>query len=117
MFEQANVETRNALGEWILRGGVAILFILFGAKKFSSGPRSHWVDLFQEMGAGQWFRYLTGVVEVLGALAAGGGLKSGRGKLRRASFYAPWNTRANSAVPPRRSSGAISASFRKISRS
>ena len=68
MFEQANVEPRNALGDWILRGGIAVLFVLFGAEKFSSAPDSRWVNLFQQIGAGQWFRYFTGIVEVLGGV-------------------------------------------------
>ena len=68
MFEQANVEPRNALGDWILRGGIAVLFVLFGAEKFSSTPDSPWVNLFQQIGAGQWFRYFTGIVEVLGSV-------------------------------------------------
>jgi|ERR1035438_1544210 putative oxidoreductase len=69
MFEQANLrEPRNALGDWILRGGIAVVFVLFGAEKFSPDPGSPWVKLFQQIGAGQWFRYFTGVVEVLGGV-------------------------------------------------
>jgi hypothetical protein len=42
MFEEANPPgLRNALGDWILRGGIALVFVLFGA--------------------GQWFRYFTGI--------------------------------------------------------
>lgn len=66
MFEQATLrEPRNVLGDWILRGGTAVVFVLFGAEKFPSTPDSPWVKLFQQIGAGQWFRYFTGVVEVL----------------------------------------------------
>src|SRR5271157_306128 len=69
MFEQANLrEPRNVLGDWILRGAIALVFILFGAEKFPSSPESPWVKLFQQIGAGQWFRYFTGVVEVLGGV-------------------------------------------------
>jgi putative oxidoreductase len=69
MFEQATLrEPRNVLGDWILRGGIAVLFVLFGAEKFPSGPGAPWVGLFQQIGAGQWFRYFTGVVEVLGGV-------------------------------------------------
>jgi uncharacterized membrane protein YphA (DoxX/SURF4 family) len=67
MFEQATEgEPRNALGDWILRGGIAILFVVFGWEKFSEDPRSGWIRMFQEIGIGQWFRYFTGVVEILG---------------------------------------------------
>ena len=62
------IEHRNPIGEWVLRGGVAIFFLIFGLEKFSSTPGSHWVVLFQQIGAGVWFRYFTGVVETLGAV-------------------------------------------------
>ncbi len=63
MFEQATQpEPRNSMGDWILRGGIAIFFVSAGFEKFSPG----WVRLFQEIGFGQWFRYFTGVVEILG---------------------------------------------------
>jgi putative oxidoreductase len=69
MFEQANLRApRNALGDWLLRGGIAVVFVLFGAEKFPSDPGSPWVKLFQQIGAGQWFRYFTGVMEVLGGV-------------------------------------------------
>ena|SRR5438045_2894316 len=69
MFEQATLrEPRNVLGDWILRGTIAIAFVLFGAEKFPSNPGSPWVKLFQQIGAGQWFRYFTGVVEILGGV-------------------------------------------------
>jgi putative oxidoreductase len=67
MFEQAtSQEPRNQIGDWVLRGGIGLAFILFGAEKFSTN--SQWIGLFQQIGAGQWFRYVTGVVEVLGGV-------------------------------------------------
>jgi uncharacterized membrane protein YphA (DoxX/SURF4 family) len=69
VFEQATLrEPRNVLGDWILRGCIAVVFVVFGAEKFPAGPESTWVNLFQQIGAGQWFRYFTGVVEVLGGV-------------------------------------------------
>lgn len=69
MFEQANLrEPRNVLVDWILRGGIAVVFVIFGAEKFPATPGSPWVKLFQQIGAGQWFRYFTGVAEVLGGV-------------------------------------------------
>jgi putative oxidoreductase len=69
MFEQAtSAEPRNAFTDWALRGGVALAFVLFGMDKFPSQPDSMWVKLFQQIGLGQWFRYFTGGVEVLGSL-------------------------------------------------
>jgi len=69
MFEQANLrESRSALVDWILRGAIAVAFALFGVEKFPSAPDSPWVRLFQQIGAGQWFRYFAGVVEVVGGV-------------------------------------------------
>lgn len=59
-------EPRNVIGDWAIRAGLAAAFIIFGLEKFSAG--SHWVKFFHEIGAGDWFRYFTGVVEVLGGL-------------------------------------------------
>jgi uncharacterized membrane protein YphA (DoxX/SURF4 family) len=66
MFEQAaSRDSRNALTDWILRGGIAVAFAAFGAEKFTD---PQWVKTFQQIGFGQWFRYFTGVVEILGGL-------------------------------------------------
>ena len=65
MFEQASSpEPRSAIGDWVLRGGIAFFFVWAGTDKFSPG----WIRLFQEIGLGQWFRYFTGVVEILGGI-------------------------------------------------
>ena len=61
-------EPGNPIADWVVRGGVAAFFVVFGMEKFSADPGSHWVKLFEQIGAGVWFRYFTGVVEVLGAL-------------------------------------------------
>ena len=69
VFEQPSVDQpRSALIDWILRGGIAVAFVLFGTEKRSSDPGSPWVKLFAEIGAGQWFRYFTGVVEIVGSV-------------------------------------------------
>lgn len=69
MFEQAGrSEPRFVLGDWILRGGIALAFVLFGAEKFPAKYGSPWVKLFQQIGAGQWFRYFTGIVEIAGGV-------------------------------------------------
>jgi putative oxidoreductase len=65
MFEQASPgDSRNGFSDWMMRGAIALAFILFGADKLSAG----WIALFQQIGIGQWFRYFTGAVEVLGGL-------------------------------------------------
>ena len=65
MFETPG--ERNVLSDWMFRAAIALVFVLEGSEKFSSDPHSSWVRLFQQIGAGQWFRYFTGTVEVLGA--------------------------------------------------
>lgn len=43
------------------------MFIGTGLEKFPSGP-GYWVQVFDTIGLGQWFRYFTGVVETLGGV-------------------------------------------------
>jgi uncharacterized membrane protein YphA (DoxX/SURF4 family) len=66
MFEQSAASERNPLSDWILRIGVGVCFLLIGWGKFQGG--TEWVEMFQQIGMGQWFRYFTGVVEALGGL-------------------------------------------------
>jgi uncharacterized membrane protein YphA (DoxX/SURF4 family) len=69
MFEDASAgESRNKIADWVLRGGICLVFLLFGSEKFPSTPGTPWVKLFQEIGIGQWFRFVTGVVEILGGV-------------------------------------------------
>jgi putative oxidoreductase len=51
---------------WILQIGAAGMFLMAGFFKLSGDPRM--VGLFDTIGLGQWFRYLTGSLEVLGAV-------------------------------------------------
>jgi uncharacterized membrane protein YphA (DoxX/SURF4 family) len=65
----ATIETRgrqDVLISWILRLGVAAVFLSVGADKFAAD--SMWVKLFDQIGFGPWFRYLTGILQVTGAL-------------------------------------------------
>jgi putative oxidoreductase len=69
MFEETSLsEPRNRISDWVLRGSIALVFVLFGAEKFSANPEGPWVKLFQQIGFGQWFRNFTGIVEILGGL-------------------------------------------------
>lgn len=54
-------------GAWILQGVVAAAFFAAGAAKLAGA--AYMVQLFDQIGIGQWFRYVTGFVEVIGALA------------------------------------------------
>lgn len=64
----SEIESRNVVGNWALRIGIAGLYIVFGLEKFSSDPASHWVRLFHDIGVGDWLRHFTGAVEVAGGL-------------------------------------------------
>ncbi len=69
MFEAVNLpERRNVMGDWLIRGALGTVFIVFGWEKFPAGPGSEWIKIFQQIGLGQWFRYFTGLVEVLGGI-------------------------------------------------
>jgi uncharacterized membrane protein YphA (DoxX/SURF4 family) len=52
---------------WVLQVLVAAMFLLAGYLKLASSPDM--VALFAGIGIGQWFRYVTGTLEILGALA------------------------------------------------
>ena len=54
------------VGLWILQIGAAGMFLMVGFLKLSGDPQM--VGLFDTIGLGQWFRYVTGSLEVLGAI-------------------------------------------------
>ena len=56
----------DVLTFWVPRIGVALLFINVGASKLSADGM--WVRLFAQIGLGQWLRYLTGILQVGGAI-------------------------------------------------
>src|SRR6202012_3927581 len=64
---QSTSAPRRRIGTWILQGVVATAFLAAGAGKLAGAD--FMVDLFNQIGFGQWFRYGTGPVEVTGALA------------------------------------------------
>jgi uncharacterized membrane protein YphA (DoxX/SURF4 family) len=51
---------------WILQIAAAGMFLMVGFLKLSGSPQL--VGLFEAIGLGQWFRYLTGTLEVAGAI-------------------------------------------------
>jgi uncharacterized membrane protein YphA (DoxX/SURF4 family) len=51
---------------WLARIVVALLFLYVGLDKFAGGRV--WVRIFDTIGVGQWFRYLTGLLQVSGAI-------------------------------------------------
>ena len=51
---------------WILSGLVALAFVFVGGGKLAGTAAM--VELFDKVGLGQWFRYLTGFLEVTGGI-------------------------------------------------
>ena len=51
---------------WLLQIGAAIMFIMAGAGKLAASEMQ--VATFQALGAGMWFMYFIGALEVTGAL-------------------------------------------------
>jgi uncharacterized membrane protein YphA (DoxX/SURF4 family) len=51
---------------WFVRGLLALAFAAAGAAKWYGVPML--VEEFEHIGLGQWFRYLTGTLELLGAV-------------------------------------------------
>ena len=68
--------TGRLIALWMLSGLVALTFIGAGGAKLAGAAVM--VDLFAKVGLGQWFRYVTGLLEV----AAGIGLL-----MPRSAFY------------------------------
>ena len=66
----ASIEAGKAprrIGAWVLQGIVAAAFFAAGAAKLAGVP--FMVQIFSQIGIGQWFRIVTGVVEIIGAFA------------------------------------------------
>jgi putative oxidoreductase len=74
MSETSSKATTIAL--WLLKILVALAFLTAGGAKLAGAPIM--VAVFAKIGFGQWFRILTGVLEVAGAIAL---------FVPRASFY------------------------------
>lgn len=51
---------------WVPRIGVCGVFVGVGLTKFAT--HSMWVQMFARIGLGDWFRYLTGALQVAGGL-------------------------------------------------
>ena len=51
---------------WVVRGLLALAFVAAGGAKLYGVPML--VEEFQHIGLGQWFRYVTGGLEIMGAI-------------------------------------------------
>jgi hypothetical protein len=56
----------DVAGAWLPRIVVAFLFIFVGKSKFAD--HGECVAIFAKIGFGQWFRYFTGVLQMLGGV-------------------------------------------------
>jgi uncharacterized membrane protein len=52
---------------WVTQVVLAVLFLMAGGSKLAGVPAM--VTLFDAIGLGQWFRYVTGVIEVTAGIA------------------------------------------------
>ena len=66
--QSASVPTEKLVNValWVLQIGAAGMFLMVGFLKLSGNPQL--VGLFKAICLGQWFRYLTGTLEVGGAI-------------------------------------------------
>jgi putative oxidoreductase len=52
---------------WLTQVALAVMFLMAGGSKLAGVPAM--VNLFDAIGLGQWFRYVTGVIEVTAGIA------------------------------------------------
>ena len=52
---------------WLTQVALAVMFLMAGGSKLAGVPTM--VSLFDLIGIGQWFRYVTGVIEVISGIA------------------------------------------------
>jgi putative oxidoreductase len=57
----------GVIGLWVVQIALASFFLLAGGSKLAGEPAT--VALFEAIGVGQWFRYVTGLIEVGSAIA------------------------------------------------
>jgi uncharacterized membrane protein YphA (DoxX/SURF4 family) len=55
------------IGAWTLQAILAAVFAAAGSAKLAGVP--YMVEFFGQIGLGQWFRIVTGIVEITGAIA------------------------------------------------
>jgi len=58
---------KDSWRDWAIRALIFVVFLFFAAGKFKTAADAPWVVLFDRIGMGQWFRYFTGALEMVGA--------------------------------------------------
>lgn len=53
---------------WAIRLSIAVVFVLTGVDKFLPNSSTYWIHVFGLIGLGDWFRYFTGIIEIVGGL-------------------------------------------------
>jgi putative oxidoreductase len=53
------------VGLWVLKNALAALFVMAGGAKLYGVPAM--IETFDKVGLGQWLRYFTGALELVGA--------------------------------------------------
>ena len=64
MSETVNRQRLTSI--WVLRVFLGLAFLIIGTAKLTG--TLHTVETFETFGWGQWFRYFTGLLDVIGAL-------------------------------------------------
>ena len=65
--QTSELKFQNSARDWALRGVIFVAFLFFGAGKLKSDANGAWVGLYNQIGFGQWFRYFTAAIEIVGA--------------------------------------------------
>ncbi|MDI2031368.1 DoxX family protein [Saccharopolyspora sp. TS4A08] len=63
---RGSIGTAGTIVLWVLQALLAVVFVMAAVPKFLGDPTM--VATFEAVGVGQWLRYVTGVVEIAGAI-------------------------------------------------
>lgn len=66
VLSNPNLQTAKQVGLWALQLGGAAMFLMAGYNKLTGNPDM--VGAFEAIGMGQWFRYVTGSIEVVSGI-------------------------------------------------
>jgi UPF0716 family protein affecting phage T7 exclusion len=109
-----SVRPTRRIGAWTLQAILAAAFLAAGLAKLAGVP--FMVELFEQIGLGQWFRVVTGVVEVTGAVAL---LVPGLASIGALGSVSPWLVRwrpmCSSCTPVRSRRSSSESSTRWLS--
>jgi putative oxidoreductase len=64
--KKARWSAAKTVGLWVLQVVTAVAFLVAGVAKLTGQPEM--VETFEKVGVGQWFRYVTGAIEIGSAI-------------------------------------------------